>query len=160
MKEDMTSEESFLYMVGGKKSFQEHSTDKSTLLELLQWIHLIKTELFLGHTQFYSTDYIQHFYKTSISLWEYKGVHTHALGSYTTAILRIHYPIIILEGMHDQKNCSNPSDCTIYVNSGNELSRQISVQDQLNLQHPIMRSKIITEKLQHIRQPALLNIIY
>lgn len=79
-------------------------------------------------------------------------VHTYALGSYPTAILRVHHPVIILEGVHDQKNCPNPPDCSIYVNSGNELRRQVSVQGQLNLQHPVRKTEIITPELQHNRQ--------
>lgn len=72
---------------------------------------------------------------------QYIYVHTYALGSYPTAILRVHHPVIILEGVHDQKNRPNPPDCSINVNSGNELGRQVSVQGQLNLYHQAGKQK-------------------
>lgn len=58
---------------------------------------------------------------------------TKAFGHYSTAILRVHNPVVVFQRVHDLQYGAHPADGVVDGHCADELRCQVCVQRQLDL---------------------------
>lgn len=64
---------------------------------------------------------------------------TEAFGHYSTAVLRVHNPVVVFQSVHDLQYSAHPANGVVDGHRADELRCQVCVQGQLDL-----------EKTQHV----------
>lgn len=58
---------------------------------------------------------------------------TEAFGHYSTAVLRVHNPVVVFQSVHDLQYGAHPPDGVVDGHCADELRCQVGVQGQLDL---------------------------